>query len=97
MYTQVAEKWLAQQPKLTRLQREFLEKALAFYEQFAAEGKDNPQARLEVARARRRMGAIRASSGSSTSPRPRSGSRSPNSRSRPPETPTSSNTVRSLP
>ena len=28
MYTQVAEKWLAQQPRLTPLQREFLEKAL---------------------------------------------------------------------
>ena len=59
MYTQVAEKWLAQQPKLTQVQREFLEKALAFYEQFAAEHVESPQARFESAVARSKVGAIR--------------------------------------
>jgi serine/threonine-protein kinase len=60
MYTQFAEKWLAQQPKLTPLRREFLEKALAFYEQFAADGRDDPAAQLEAARARRRVGSLHA-------------------------------------
>ena len=35
MYTQVAEKWLAQEPQMEPLQREFLLKALRFYERFA--------------------------------------------------------------
>src|SRR5262249_26434237 len=34
MYTEVAEKWLATQPYLEPLQRDFLLKALAFYEEF---------------------------------------------------------------
>ena len=58
MYTQVAEKWLAQQPKLTPLQREFLEKALAFYQQFAAERDTDPRARLDAVLARNRVAAI---------------------------------------
>ena len=37
MYTQVAEKWLAQEPQLENLQREFLEKALNFYQEFTRE------------------------------------------------------------
>ena len=32
MYTQIAEKWLSEQGDATELQREFLEKAMAFYE-----------------------------------------------------------------
>ena len=35
MYTQVAEKWLAEQGSLTLLQRDFLEKALSFYQEFS--------------------------------------------------------------
>jgi tetratricopeptide (TPR) repeat protein len=59
MYTEVAEKWLKDQPALTTLQREFLEKALAFYEQLAAEEGSSPQVRSENARAWQRVGAIR--------------------------------------
>ena len=58
MYIQVAEKWLSQQPRLTRVQLEFLEKALAFYKQFAAERGDDPQARFDSARALVRVGRI---------------------------------------
>ena len=59
MYTQVAEKWLADQPSLTPLQREFLEKALAFYQTFAAEEGSDPQVRHGAARALHRVGVIR--------------------------------------
>ena len=59
MYTQVAEKWLAGQPALTQLQREFLEKALAFYERFAAGAGSYPQERYDALRALYRVGAIR--------------------------------------
>ena len=63
MYTQVAEKWLADQPTLTKLQTEFLEKALAFYEQFAAAPSGKPEVRLAAARASREVGEIRAALG----------------------------------
>jgi tetratricopeptide (TPR) repeat protein len=63
MYTQVAEKWLGHQPKMTAVQREFLEKALAFFEQFAAEHADDPKAVLDAARARRQAASIRATLG----------------------------------
>ena len=58
MYTQVAEKWLAQQPKLEPLQREFLEKALAFYQEFARERGSDPEARAASALAERGAGDI---------------------------------------
>ncbi|APW60434.1 serine/threonine-protein kinase [Paludisphaera borealis] len=58
MYTEVAEKWFARQPRLTQVQREFLEKALAFYERFAAEEGDDSGVRLEAARAGLRTGTI---------------------------------------
>ncbi|QDV39493.1 protein kinase domain-containing protein [Tautonia plasticadhaerens] len=58
MYEQVAEKWLADQPNLTALQREFLEKAQAIYEQLAAEQADDPATRLDVALARLKVGRI---------------------------------------
>ena len=58
MYTQFAEKWIAQQPKLIGVQREFVEKALACYEQFAAERSGDPQARFDAARALVRVGRI---------------------------------------
>src|SRR5262249_27221244 len=35
MFTDVAEKWLSQQPGLEPMQRQFLEEALRFYEEFA--------------------------------------------------------------
>jgi serine/threonine protein kinase len=63
MYTQVAEKWLVEQSSLTALQREFLEKALAFYEQFAADEGSDPQVRHEAIRALYRVGVIRYSLG----------------------------------
>jgi eukaryotic-like serine/threonine-protein kinase len=58
MYTQVAEKWLAQEPHLEAVQREFLEKALQFYERFAREYGSDPRMRLETDRAYRRIGEI---------------------------------------
>jgi tetratricopeptide (TPR) repeat protein len=58
MYTQVAEKWLARQPKLTPLQREFLEKALAFYERFASEHTEVPAGGLAAIDAERKVGKI---------------------------------------
>ena len=61
MYTQVAEKWLAQQAEMTPLQTQFLENALAFYQRFAAEeaGDSEDQAvRLEAAKAQQRVGEI---------------------------------------
>lgn len=54
----MAEKWLAQQPGLTPVQQEFLEKALALYEEFADERADNPQVLLEAARARMKVAVI---------------------------------------
>jgi tetratricopeptide (TPR) repeat protein len=59
MYTQVAEKWLTNQAAATKLEREFLEKALASYQEFAAESGSDPQARYEVVRAWLRVGNIR--------------------------------------
>jgi serine/threonine protein kinase/tetratricopeptide (TPR) repeat protein len=58
MFTQVAEKWLAQQPGLEPMQRRFLEEALRFYEEFAKELRAEPVLRLETANAQRRVGAI---------------------------------------
>src|SRR5262249_35208577 len=55
-----AQKWLAQEPELTPLQREFLEKALAFYRRFAEDRATDPQARADVARALVRVANIRA-------------------------------------
>jgi eukaryotic-like serine/threonine-protein kinase len=66
MYTQVAEKWLAQQPKLTQLQREFLKKALAYYEQFSTEAGSDPRFRYGAMRALQRVGAIQAALGQHT-------------------------------
>jgi tetratricopeptide (TPR) repeat protein len=58
MYTQVAEKWLAQQAELTLVQKQFLEKALAFYQRLATEQSDDPAVRFETAKAQRRVGEI---------------------------------------
>jgi serine/threonine protein kinase/Flp pilus assembly protein TadD len=59
MFTDVAEKWLAQQPHLEPMQRQFLEEALHFYEEFAQELSTDPELRLERVNAHRRVGQIR--------------------------------------
>jgi tetratricopeptide (TPR) repeat protein len=59
MFTEVAEKWLAQQPQLEPLQKQFLEEALRFYEEFAQEQGTDPELRLETAHAHHRVGQIR--------------------------------------
>ena len=58
MFTQVADKWLAHRPSLEPLQREFLEEALHFYQEFAEEQDTNPEVRLETAHAYLRVGYI---------------------------------------
>ena len=58
MYTQVAEKWLAQKAELTQVQKQFLEKALAFYQRLATEEGADPEVRFEAAIAEQRVGEI---------------------------------------
>jgi tetratricopeptide (TPR) repeat protein len=58
MYTGVAEN-LDDQKEMDDYQREILEKALRFYERFALPQSDDPQLRLEAARAGLRAGGIR--------------------------------------
>jgi serine/threonine protein kinase/Tfp pilus assembly protein PilF len=58
MYTQVAEKWLAQEAQLEEVQREFLEKALGFYTDFLREQGGDPAVLEETARAHRRVADI---------------------------------------
>ena len=58
MYTRVAEKWLVDQPGLRPLQREFLEEALAFYQEFAGQPGEDTEAQIEQAVALRRVGDI---------------------------------------
>jgi tRNA A-37 threonylcarbamoyl transferase component Bud32 len=63
MYTQVAEKWLAGEPGMSDVQREFLEKALRYYEDLAQEELEGPELLLDRAKAIGRMGAILAKLG----------------------------------
>lgn len=58
MYTQVAEQWLANEPQMEGLQREFLLKALAYYTEFSHQESRDAQDRLDVSRAYRRVGDI---------------------------------------
>src|SRR5262249_33101882 len=58
MYTQVAEKWLSQEAQLEETQREFLEKALRFYERLAASEDDSPEIRREAGKAAQRAAEI---------------------------------------
>jgi tetratricopeptide (TPR) repeat protein len=58
MYTQVAEKWLADAPQQDALQREFLGKALDIYRQLAQEESTDPVVRKETALAYFRLGQI---------------------------------------
>jgi serine/threonine protein kinase len=60
MYTDFAEKWLADEAEMEEVQREFLLKALGFYEELAREGGSDPGVRLETAKAYRRVGDIQA-------------------------------------
>src|SRR4029450_1384802 len=55
MYSEVAEKLLTDDAPL---KRDFLMKALAFYEQFACEGGDDPAERFDRAKASLRVGEI---------------------------------------
>jgi tetratricopeptide (TPR) repeat protein len=59
MYTQVAERWLYDQPRLSEVQREFLEKALRFYEDLAREDADDPAVQVDRAKALGRVAWIR--------------------------------------
>ncbi len=58
MYTDVAEKWLAQQAALEPMQRIFLQKALAYYQRFAGEESADPKVRSKAGSAYERMGLI---------------------------------------
>jgi tetratricopeptide (TPR) repeat protein len=58
MYTEVAEKWLADKPHMTEVERQFLQKALDFYEELSKERSTDPEVRLETAQAYRRLGVI---------------------------------------
>jgi serine/threonine protein kinase len=58
MYTEVAEKWLANQPHLQEMQRRFLLKALQYYEAFAQESGTDPGLRHQAGIAYRRVGDI---------------------------------------
>jgi serine/threonine protein kinase/tetratricopeptide (TPR) repeat protein len=59
MSSQVIEDWLARKDKLEPAQRAFLEKALAYYEEFAQESGQSEAARRGVAGAHLRVGGIR--------------------------------------
>src|SRR5262249_2484119 len=58
MYTQVAERWLSQEPQMEPLQREFLLKALGFYERFAKPDGASADVRRDAGKAARRVGEI---------------------------------------
>jgi tetratricopeptide (TPR) repeat protein/tRNA A-37 threonylcarbamoyl transferase component Bud32 len=58
MYTQVAEKWLGDQPRMDPLQKQFLEKALDYYERFAQTASSDPSVRREKGQAYHHMGDI---------------------------------------
>jgi tetratricopeptide (TPR) repeat protein len=58
MYTQIAEDWLGRQPNLQPLQRDFLLKALAYYQAFALENDPDPAVRAEAGVASLRVGEI---------------------------------------
>jgi len=58
MYTDVAESWLSRQTNLQPLQRDFLLKALAYYERAARENDADPAIRLQRGLAALRVGVI---------------------------------------
>ena len=63
MYTGFAEEWLAQQPKLSAVQNDFLKEALAFYQEFSKEQGSDPQIMHATVLALQRVGAIQKSLG----------------------------------
>jgi serine/threonine protein kinase len=58
MYTQFAQDWLSQQSQLTNVQREYLEKAVAAFEQLAAQDPTDTKPRTGAIVAKYRSGAI---------------------------------------
>src|SRR5439155_11569544 len=58
MYTQFAEKWLTTEPEMEEVQREFLLKALRFYEDEAEERGTSARERYEQALANKRVADI---------------------------------------
>jgi tetratricopeptide (TPR) repeat protein len=58
MYTEVARQWLADQPHKDELQRRFLDKALAIYQELAQEEGGEPAGRRDTALAYFRIGRI---------------------------------------
>ena len=65
MYTQVAEKWMGHEAGLKPLQKEFLQKALNYYLDFAGQQESDLATRLATAAAFRQVGAIQAALGES--------------------------------
>jgi hypothetical protein len=63
LYTHVAEKWLAQQPELAPLQREFLLKALASYQDLARDNSADPDAQAAASLATFRAASIQSKLG----------------------------------
>src|SRR5262249_5987850 len=63
MYTRVAEEWLGPRPRLQPLQRDFLEKALAYYQHAAERWADDPELRRMGPELYRRVGTIHAALG----------------------------------
>jgi serine/threonine protein kinase/Flp pilus assembly protein TadD len=58
MYTDVAERWLDQEPHMEGVQREFLLRAREYYREFARDDGSDPQVRYAAAMAHRRVGDI---------------------------------------
>jgi serine/threonine protein kinase/Flp pilus assembly protein TadD len=58
IYTDLGEGRLADEPHLEPLRREFLTKALRFFQEFARENHDDPRLRFELGKAYSRVGAI---------------------------------------
>jgi tetratricopeptide (TPR) repeat protein len=58
VYLRIAERRFPGDPVLERSDRDVLQKALSFYQQFSAENRDSPQIRWETVRAYRRVGEI---------------------------------------
>jgi serine/threonine protein kinase/Flp pilus assembly protein TadD len=58
MYALFAESWLSRQPGMEALEKEFLLKALSFYEEFAQDNGNRAEDRFETAKAFRRIGDI---------------------------------------
>src|SRR5262249_21993617 len=58
MYGQVAQQLLVEKPDMEKVRRDFLEKALAYYRDFAVRSEADPGARHEAAKALLRVGDI---------------------------------------